>query len=258
MSSTAGSVARPRLPPGAFTKLLKVQFRLSIRERYLYAGIGLPLGLLLVFWFIGEKVGGTVAGTGLSILDLWVPTILVICYMSLALIGLPATFARDREIGWLRRVSTTPIPPSWLLAAQLLLNLFVAAAVTVLVVGMSALLFGAPLSAGLEFVGVVVLAIVEIYALGLIVAAIAPSQQAAGYIAGGLLYPLMFLAGLWIQPVQVGGVLEQIMWYSPTGSASRALLYSVFNVTPPYETLVTMAVYVVVFVLIAVRTFRWE
>lgn len=258
MSSSLGSVARHRMPPGAFATLLRVQLRLSMRERYLYAGIGLPIGLLVVFWFIGKKVGGTVAGTGLTILDLWVPTILVICYMTLALIGLPATFARDREIGWLRRVSTTPIPPSWLLAAQLLLNLFVATAVTVIVVGMSDLLFGAPLSVGLEFVGAAALAIVEIYSLGLIVAAIAPSQQAAGYIAGGLLYPLMFFAGLWIQPVQVGGLLEQIMWYSPTGAASRVLLYTVFNVTPPYETLAAMAVYAVVFVLVAIRTFRWE
>ena len=247
-----------RLPRSAFTELFKVQARLSLRERYIYVGIVLPFGLLVVFWGISENVSGTVAGTGLTVLDLWIPTILVTCYITLALLNLPQTFARDREIGWLRRVSTTPVPPLWLLTAQLLLNLIVAGIVTAVVVVVGAALFGAPLSVGILFVGVAILAIAEVYSLGLIVAAIAPSQQGGVYIAGGLFYPLLFLSGLWIQPVQVGGALEQIMWYSPAGAPTRALLYSVFNVAPPYATLVTMGVYTVIFVLVAVRYFRWE
>jgi ABC-2 type transport system permease protein len=246
-----------RLPRGAFAELFKVQARLALRERYIYVGIILPVGLLVVFWAI-SGVSGTVAGTGLTVLDLWIPTILVICYITLALLTLPQPFARDREIGWLRRVSTTPVPPLWLLTARLLMNLIVAAIVTVVVIVVGGVLFGAPLSVGIMFVGVAILAIAEIYALGLIVAAIAPSQQGGAYIAGGLFYPLLFLSGLWIQPVQVGGVLEQIMWYSPAGAPVRALLYSVFNVTPPYGTLVAMGVYTVIFVLVAVRYFRWE
>lgn len=246
-----------RLPRGAFAKLFKTQARLSLRERYIFVGIALPLGLLLVFWAISENTG-TVASTGLTVLDLWIPTILVVCYLTLALLTLPQTFARDREIGWLRRVSTTPVPPSWLLAAQLLLNVIVAGIVTVVVIVVGAALFGAPLSVGIMFVGVAILAIAEIYAIGLIIAAIAPSQQGGAYIAGGLFYPLLFLSGLWIQPVQVGGILAQIMWYSPAGAPERALLYSVFNVTPPYTTIVTMGVYTVIFAVVAVRYFRWE
>ena len=258
MTSDTESRRGRRLPPGAFTELFKVQARLSLRDRYVYVGIVLPVGLLLVFWLISESVSGDVAGTGLTVLDLWIPTILVICYITLGLLNLPQTFARDREIGWLRRVSTTPVPPLWLLTAQLLLNVIVAGIVTAVVIVVGAALFGAPLSVGIMFVGVTILAIAEIYSLGLIVAAIAPSQQGGAYIAGGLLYPLLFLSGVWIQPVQVGGALEQVMWYSPAGAPARALLYSVFNVTPPYTTIVTMGVYTVIFVLIAVRYFRWE
>lgn len=247
-----------RLPKGAFFALLRVEGRLSLRERYIYVGVGLPLGLLVVFWAIGEAAPGGVAGTGLTVLDLWIPTILVICYLTLAMLTMPAIFGRYREIGWFRRVSTTPIPPSMLLAAQLVLNVIVAAIVTVVVIVAGSALFGAPLRVGLEFVGVAILAIAEIYSMGLIVAAVAPTQQAGAYIAGGLFYPLLFLSGLWIQPVQVGGVLEQIMWYSPAGAPTRALLYSVFDYTPPYMTVVTMAVYTVLFAFVAVRFFRWE
>lgn len=211
-----------------------------------------------MFWAISRSSSGGVAGTGLTVLDLWIPTILVVGYISLAMLSLPATFAKYREIGWLRRISTTPVPPSMLLAAQMVLNVIVAGVVTVIVVVAGAILFGAPLRVGLEFVGVVILAIAELYSLGLIVAAIAPTQQAASYIAGGLFFPLLFLSGLWIQPVQVGGVLEQIMWYSPAGAPVRALLYSIFNVTPPYGTLVAMAAYTVIFAWVAVHFFRWE
>jgi ABC-2 type transport system permease protein len=199
-----------------------------------------------------------VAGTGLTVLELYVPTILVISYVAISMLGLPATFARDREIGWLRRVSTTPVGPSRLLAAQLLLNSIIAAIATGILIAAAIELFGAPLTIGIEFVGVATLAIVELFSLGLVVAAFAPTQQAAEYMAGGLAFFLFFLSGLRVQPVQVGGLLETIMYYSPAGAAVRALLYSVFNATPPYTTLVAMGVYTVLFLLVAVRYFRWE
>ena len=248
----------PRRARGPFVELLRVQGRLARRERYSFTGVLLPVGLLTVFYIIGVLNPGTVAGSGLTVLELWTPTILVLSYIALGMLGLPVTFARDREIGWLRRVSTTPVSPSSLLMAQLVLYVIIAAVATGILLLVATVLFGAPLTIGFLFVGVAVLAMAELYSFGLVVAAIAPSQQAAQYIAGGLFFPLMFLSGLWVQPVQVGGTLETIMYYSPSGSAERALLYSVFNAVPPYTTLVTMAVYTVIFAFIAVRFFRWE
>ena len=254
-SSPSHTRTRPRR---AFSELLKVQWHLALRQRYIFTGLALPTILLVVFWAIGRLNPGEVAGSGLTILELWTPTILVISYIAIGLLGLPATFARDREIGWLRRISTTPISPSRLLAAQLLLNLVFAAVATAFLLVVAIAIFGAPLTVGVEFVGIALLAIAEMFSLGLVVAAIAPSQQAAEYIAGGFVFPLMFLSGLWVQPVQVGGALATIMYYSPTGSAVRALLYSVFNAVPPYTTIVTMAVYAAIFTYLAVRFFRWE
>lgn len=256
----AASEPKPLAPGfhGHFSTLLKVQWRLALREPYGLYGIGLPVGLLVLFWFIGIRNPGSVAGSGLTILELWIPTILVIGYAALALIGLPVTLVRDREIGWLRRVSTTPIPPSRLLGAQLLLNLVIATVATALVIGVGTALLGAPLQVGILFVGVAALTVVELFSLGLVVAAVAPTQQAAQGFAGGLFFLLMFFSGLWIQPVQVGGPLATIMYYSPSGAAVRALLYSVFNAVPPYTALVMMVVYTAVFLLIAVRYFRWE
>jgi len=242
-----------------FAALLKVQAKLSLREPYaLGLGIGLPAVLLIVFGLISKNVPGNVGGSGLTVIDLYVPTLIVISVIAIA-ISLPNTLVRDREMGWLRRISTTPVHPSRLLAVQLIIDFVLAAiAIVILIVGGSAV-FGAPLSVGIPFfILSLVLAIAEIFSLGLIVVALAPTQTVASAAGGVLFFGLLFLSGLWVQPVQVGEPLREIMWYSPSGAAVRAILYSTFHATPPAQTLLALAGYTLVFAFIAVRYFRWE
>jgi ABC-2 type transport system permease protein len=242
-----------------FAELLKVQAKLAVREPYgLVAGIGLPAVLLAVFGFISKQVPGNVGDTGLTIIDLWTPTLLVIAFVFIA-VSLPNTLVRDREIGWLRRVSTTPLHPSMLLAAQLAIDLVLAAAAIVIVIVGGALVFGASLHVQILSFGVsLLLAIAEIFALGLMLVALVPTQAVASVVGGAVTFVLLFLAGLWVQPGQVGGPLATIMYYSPSGAAARALLDAVFNGNPSYAALLTMAVYTVLFGFIAFRYFRWE
>jgi ABC-2 type transport system permease protein len=102
------------------------------------------------------------------------------------------------------------------------------------------------------------LSIAELFALGLMLVALLPSQTVASAVSGGVIFVLMFLSGLWVQPAQVGDPLRTIMYYSPSGAAARALLDAVFTSSPSYAALLTMAVYTVLFGFIAIRSFRWE
>jgi ABC-2 type transport system permease protein len=239
--------------------LLKVQAKLSLREPYgVGLGLGLPVVLLVLFGIISEHVAGNVGGSGLTVIDLYIPTIMVISFVAIA-ISLPNTMVRDREMGWLRRISTTPVHPSRLLAAQLIFNLVLAAAAIVIILGGGALIFSAPLSFNTPFfILSLVLAIAEIFSLGLVVVALATTQTMASTLGGVLFFALLFLSGLWVQPVQVGEPLRAIMYYSPVGAAVRALLYSVFHQTPPLWTLAVLIIYAFVFAVVAVRYFRWE
>jgi ABC-2 type transport system permease protein len=241
-----------------FVELLKVQSRLALREPYgLLMGIALPIVLLAVFGLIGEQVPGDVGDTGLTIIDLWTPTILVLAFLYIA-VSLPNTLVRDREIGWLRRISTTPLHPSMLLAAQLVINLILAAAATVIIIGGSALVYGATLHARiLPFVVSLLLTLAELFALGLMLVALASTQTVARTLSGVISLALMFLSGLWVQPAQVGDPLATIMYYSPTGAAVRALLAAVFTGSVSYPALLTMAIYTILFGFIAIRYFRW-
>jgi ABC-2 type transport system permease protein len=258
MMASAGRIFSRR-SRAQLAALLKVQAKLSLREPHaLGLGVGLPAVLLVVFGVISKNVPGNVGGSRLTVIDLYVPTLMVISFIAIA-ISLPNMLVRDREIGWLRRISTTPVHPSRLLAAQLILDLVLAAVAIVIIIAGGTAIFGAPLSVGIPFfVLSLVLALAEIFALGLVVVALAPNQTAASAIGGVLFFGLLFLSGLWVQPVQVGQPLRGIMWYSPSGAAVRAILYSVFHATPPATTLLTLAGYTLVFAFVAVRYFRWE
>ena len=242
-----------------FAAVLKVQAKLAVREPYgPLGGIALPVILLAVFGFIGQAVPGPVGDSGQTIIDLWTPTILVLAFVYIA-VSLPNTLVRDREIGWLRRVSTTPLHPAMLLAAQVIIDLALAAAATLIIIGGGALVFGASLHAEiLPFVVALLLAIAEIFALGLMLVALAPTQTVANAAGGVVVLGLMFLSGLWVQPAQVDDPLRTMMYYSPSGAAARALLDATFNGSPSYAALLTMAVYTVIFGFIAIRYFRWE
>ncbi|MGH2487674.1 MAG: ABC transporter permease, partial [Ktedonobacterales bacterium] len=245
--SHVGASRSPR-SGGRFAELLKVQAKLALREPYgILGGIGLPVLLLAVFGFIGQAVPGNVGDTGLTIIDLWTPTILVIAFIVIST-ALPNTLVRDREIGWLRRVSTTPLHPILLLAAQLIIDLILASAATLIIILGGALVFGAVLHVQfLPFVLSLLLAVAEIFAFGLMLVALLPTQAIASTVSGVVFFVLMFLSGLWFQPAQVGDPLATIMYYSPSGAAVRALLNAVFNGSPSYAALLTMAVYTVLF-----------
>ncbi len=243
---------------GHFSELLKAEGKLAMREPYGVFGIALPVVLLVLFGFISSQEPGNVGNTGYTVLDLYIPTIMVIGFVSIAL-SLPNSLVRDREIGWLRRVSTTPVHPSRLLAAQMILNLVFAIAMVLIVIFGGEAVFGAALDVNIPlFILAILLSIAVIFSLGLVVAAIAPSQTAASALGGVFAFGLFFFSGLWLQPALVSGPLQTIMYYSPSGAAARVLLSSVFNTAPPYTTVLTMVAYIVIFSFIAIRYFRWE
>jgi ABC-2 type transport system permease protein len=242
-----------------FAELLKVQGKLALREPYaLFGGLALPAVLLAVFGFIGQANPGNVGDSGLTVIDVWTPTILVLSFIFIS-VSLPNTVVRDREIGWLRRVSTTPLHPSRLLAAQLIIDLILAAVAVLIVILEGALLFGASLHVQiLPFAVSLLFSIVELFTLGLVLVALVPTQTVAQPVAGVVTFGLMFLSGLWVNPAQVGDPLRTIMYYSPSGAAVKAVLDSAFNGAPSYAALLTMAVYTLIFGFIAIRYFRWE
>jgi ABC-2 type transport system permease protein len=86
----------------------------------------LPILLLVILGLIpGTREPSSDLG-GLSYFALLYPILVAVTILSQSINMLPRNLIKYRETGILRRLSVTPVPPSWLLAAQIVINLAVA------------------------------------------------------------------------------------------------------------------------------------
>jgi len=257
--SAIDSDAAPKSSSSPFLELLKIQGKLAMREPTgLVFGIGLPLILLIIFGSI-PAFSKPIAGTSFTTFEVYIPILMITALIFLGLFGLPIPIVRDREMGWLRRISTTPVSPAKLLAAQVIINLILAAIGFIILIAGSTLVFGLKIAFEIPgFILSLALATLTVFSLGLLIASIAPSQSTGTGITMGLLYPLLFFAGIYV-PIQVlPKSLQTAALYTPVGAAVNALDNSMSGSFPSFVPLLVMAVYVTVFGFIAIRYFRWE
>jgi len=247
-------------PGSALRRLTITEAKLFVRERYgIIWGVGFPLVLLVIFGNIPAFQQPSKDLGGLTYLDAYVPILIAFVVAILAVNAMPAILAGYRERGILRRMATTPVGPSRVLAAQLMVNLVLAVGTVILILGVAWLAFGVGLprqAAGFAVAAIFTLA--ALLALGLLVAAVAPSGRGANAIGALLFFPMMFFAGLWLPRAAMPPVLRHVSDFTPLGAAVQALQDSAGGGWPHPLNLVVMAGYALVFGVAAARLFRWE
>ena len=140
----------------------------------------MPLLLLVLFGSLPGTTKPDAHLGGLSFFQVYLPVLVALSLALLSLVALPLPLTSYRELGVLRRMRTTPVPPSWLLGAQLVLNLVLLAVVALLVIVGGGLSPGAPLPRPVPgFVLAFGLGTVTMFAIGLWVASIARTQRAS-------------------------------------------------------------------------------
>jgi ABC-2 type transport system permease protein len=244
---------------GALRELVVTEFKQAWR-----APLGLGLGVLvpviiLVILGIAPALQKNVPSTSTTYMTEYVPILIGLVLVLIALVSLPIPLVMLRERAFLRRLSTTPVAPRWLLTAQVLVNLVLALVAMVLIVGGGILFFhvAAPGQLG-GFILSALLATCALFSLGLVIAALAPNPGVAGVAGTVLLYPLLFFAGMWTPRETMSDLMRTISDYTPLGAAQHAMLTSMQGTFPPTQSLVVMAAYAVVFGFLAVKLFRWE
>ena len=267
-SRTAHSRPAPprRLPlPGtphgaAFGRIVRNEARLARRQPFPIIGsIALPVVLMIVFAEVPSDQKTISLLGGLTLFETYLPIVMALGLTMLTLLGLPGPLVSYREIGVLRRLSTTPVPPSWLLAAQVVVQLGAALAGLLIVNLVSVTAFGAPVPKSVTGLALsCLLAIAGLFALGLLIAAVAPTAGSVNAIGRLALVPLMFFAGLWLPRALMPAILQDISNYSPLGAAVEAIQYSMQTGFPPARPLLVLVAYAVVFGFAARRFFRWE
>lgn len=244
--------------------LTLTQARLFLREpANVFFGLVFPALLLVGVGTLlpGMRDPATDVAPGAPALrgiDIYLPVVLALAVATVALTTFPPTFGAYREKGILRRLSTTPMPASRLLVAEVTVNL------VVLLAGVAAALVLAftvldvpPPGQPLLVVGAFLLGVVQMLAIGGLVAALVPTAGAASVVSMSLYFPMLFFAGVWIPAPLMSETLQRVSAVVPLGALSQALTEGWFGSGVPALQLVVMAVWTLVLLPLAVRVFRW-
>lgn len=254
------SLLPPQAPRAAFRKLVRCEFVLTRRTpNRATLGLGIPLILLVILGSIPKLQQPEAALGGLSFIEIYIPTLIGFIITVTGILGLPLPLATYREQGILRRLSTTPVPPAWLLGAQLVVNLTIALVGMLLLVGVAMVRFGMAVpKSSPGFILAILLTMVAIFAIGLLVAALADGAQAAQTLGGIAAVPLLFFAGLWVPIAALPVQIRDISTWTPLGAAVKAIQDAMQTGFPPAGQLLILLAYAIVAGFLAVRFFRWE
>ncbi|MEV4612667.1 ABC transporter permease [Kitasatospora sp. NPDC049258] len=243
----------------ALRRLATVEARLFLRDpATAFFSLAFPVVLMAVLGAIPALRRASADLHGLSTVQLYAPILAVFSLLTLAMNGLPPVLAGYRERGVLRRLSAGPVRPALVLAALLPLYLAVAV-VSLLLVTAVGLVCGVPLPRQpLGFLLAFVLAACALFAMGLLVAAVAPSGKAGNAIGAALFFPMMFFSGIWIPRDLTPELLRRIGDLTPSGAAVQALQDTWTGHLPHGVDLVTLALFALGCGAAAAKLFRWE
>lgn len=243
----------------ALGKLTAVEAKLFSREPAAAVyGLAFPTVMLVIFGSLPSMRAASSTLGGLRIIDVYLPILIGLGLATLALNTLPGFLANYREKGVLRRLSTTPVNPARVLAAQLAVNVLAAMVSIASLIGIGHVAFGVVLPR--QFVGflvTLVLLVTSLYTLGLLIASVAPTNRAAAGIGTLLYLPMMFTAGLWT-PGFTPVLIHRIGEFTPLGAGVQALQQVWAGQWPQPLLLAVLVGYTVLAGALATKLFRWE
>ncbi len=253
-------LTQSRAPRGAFGNMVLNEARLAWRQPAgMIAGTGIALLLLVIFGEIPVFRKASASLGGYSPFDIYIPILMSFSIAIIAFTYLPGPLVAYRELGILRRLSTTPVPAYWVLAAQIVVQSCLMVVTLALVVAVSVVVFGISAPANpAAMVLSIALCMAALFAMGLTIAALARTSGAARGLMAAALYPMMFFSGLYYPVELMPAFIQDISNYTPLGAAVQAIGVSWVGQFPPAQPLLVLAAYALVFGFLAKRFFRWE
>ncbi|AOR31997.1 hypothetical protein BFF78_13880 [Streptomyces fodineus] len=242
------------------TAVLRTEFRLFRREPGAVFWIFLfPTLLLVILGSIPSFREADKSLGGLRPIDVYVPVTVLIALIMSGVQSLPQVLTGHRERGILRRMRLTPVRPSALLSAQMVVQGTVALASALLALVVGRLAFDVKLPeqpAG--YLLALLLATGSALALGSVVSALSRTTKVASAIGSAVFFPMMFCAGVWLPVQQMPHTLARVVQLTPFGAAARALGEAAAGHWPGWGHLGVLAAWTVLLTAGAARWFRWE
>lgn len=250
--------ARP-LPAAAWGQLLLAETRMIVRD---YSGLVVPVGFpLLLLVMNGMGLDGDVRlPNGATVMNgIILPLTVTMVVALVGVVNMPSFLSSYRTYGVLRRLAVTPARPAMILVAQLVVSAVQVVLGVALMLVVGALFFGVTLPPSLGWAlltGVLLLA--AMYGVGTLIAAVAPTVNAA--LALGLIafFVMMALGGGLGPMAELPEVLERAGAALPYGAGHEALAQAWAGGTPEVTDLLVLAGWSVGAGGLAARFFRWN
>jgi len=226
---------------------------MSRRGENLLVTLVIPLVLLL---FFGSTSVFTMGGE--RPVDFLVPGILALAIMSTGMVSLGIATAYERHYGVLKRLGGSPLTRSQLIGAKILSVVVVEAGQAVLLLGVAVLAFGwRPLGGWAAPLVMAVLGTVTFAGLGLLMAG---GLRAEATLAGanGLYLIFALIGGMFLPVDHLPSALAGIAPYLPADALADLLRSSLAGSALSGFSLVVLVIWTILFVAVAMRTFRWE
>ena len=246
--------------PGAaaWLMLIRCEAKMVARDT---AGLVVPIGLpLLILAMSASTASSETVVNDRTVLEVFVlPLVIAIVVATIGIVNMPSFLAYYRISGILRRLSVTPASPAMVLVAQAV----VGAVQTLFGVGAAVLtaflLFDArPPVDPFTAVGVFALIMGAMYAVGMIVAAIAPTPNAAVAIGLVVFFALGACGGLFGSPDALPDQVVQVGRWLPFGASVEALSAAWAGTAIAPANLIGLATAMGVGSAVAATVFRWD
>lgn len=243
----------------ALLRLTAAETRLFFREPVVvFFALGFAPLLLVIFGLI-PAMREVDPDLGVRRMSIYLPILVTMGVALFALSGLSPLFAAYRERGILRRMRTTPVRPMAMLAAQLLMAMGLSLVALAIILGLAQFAFGEDLpQAGAAYLVGYLLTASASFAVGLLVAAVAPTSTAATAIGTLLFFPLAFFAGIWLPRDDMTDVLRRISDLSPLGAGVQSLQDAAAGSWPQLLHVAVLVGWTIIAGGLAARFFRWE
>lgn len=195
-------------------------------------------------------------------IDFLLPGIVAMSIMQMAVFSVAFLFTDYKEKGILKRLLATPMKPLDFVASQVITRLIVAVSQAAILLTAGVLIFkshiyGNPflilltvLLGGIMFLG-----------LGFTISGLSKTVDAVPAIANIIVFPMLFLSGIFFPTSGMPGWLQSVVTYlplQPFAKALRAIVGDGAGFAAVQTELAWVAGWAIVLVALAVFTFRWE
>lgn len=203
----------------------------------------------------------SVAGEAVSYVDWLLPGIIGMNIMFSSLFGVGYAIVRYRKNGYLKRLRATPVSAAEFIISQILSRLGLVLTVSTLVFIGARAVTGLPLTGSAwTLLLAVALGATSLIALGLVVAARVHSEEFASGLLNVILWPMMFLSGVWFSMEGASPWLQHVAELMPLThllEAGRAVIFDGATLADVAPHLLILAGFSILFLALGALLFRW-